>query len=76
MVTHAYSLAPGHALVGGLEGVGQRAEEGVDGDALVLRQRGQRLAEVDGAHACPAFFLSGLAALPHSKVVRARSMSS
>ena len=43
-------VGPGHALVRRLEGIGQRAEEGLDRDPLVLRQRRQGLAEVDVAH--------------------------
>ena len=41
----------GHALVGGLEGVGERAEQRVDRDALVLGQRHEGLPHVDVAHA-------------------------
>ena len=72
------------ALVRGLERVGQRAQEGVDGDASLRREHLERFHHVQVAHELAfAFFLSaaglvlpGFGAGPHSKTVRAFSISS
>ena len=60
MVTTASSAAPGTALVGGHERVGQGVEKGLDRDALVARDLAQGVEEfeVGLAHGVATFFLS------------------
>ena len=76
----------GQALVGRLERVGERAEERVDRDALLGGERCSAsimsrllmrvLPSSSSSAWCAASALPGFGAGPHSKTVRARSMSS
>ena len=81
-------VGAGQALVGRLQCVGERAHQGLGGDALLGGEGPEGFHHVVVAHDFAAFFLTdgevsgpglgppGLGAGPHSKIVRARSMSS